>query len=221
MEKFVPKYRNGAWPAGGVLHVYVCPRAGVDDDLLELAQRCRSAISEYPIDPQYPDVPGDPGWLHLTVEMIADTPTSAISDEEKAKLVSELTQELTGLPGFGTEVGPPIGNVAGCVLDVWPEDQVRELGSRVRAAVVRARGEDAIQHSGGRPHMSIGYSYAAASSDKLNSKLRNTVIPRRASLWIDRVYLLDVMWTERPIGSDGTLGWQMTWTCVAEIPLAG
>ncbi|GAA2442937.1 hypothetical protein GCM10010433_50180 [Streptomyces pulveraceus] len=157
MEKFVPKYRNGAWSAGGVLYVYVCPRAGVDDELLELAQRCRSAISEYPIDPQYPDAPADPGWLHLTVEMIADTPTAAISDEEKRKLVSELTQELSGLPGFGTEVGPPIGNVAGCVLDVWPEDKVRELGSRVWTAVVRARGEDAIQHSGGRPHMSIGY----------------------------------------------------------------
>ncbi|MFJ4572125.1 2'-5' RNA ligase family protein [Streptomyces sp. NPDC088846] len=221
MEKFAPKYRGGAWPAGGVLHIYVCPRAGVDDELLELAQRCRSSIGEYPIDPQYPAAPGDPGWLHLTVEMIADAPTAEISDEEKAKLVGELTQELSGLPPFGTEVGPPIGNVAGCVLDVWPEDQVRELEHRVRAAVVRARGEDAIQHSGGRPHISLGYSYAAASSDKLNGELRNTVVPRRAPLLIDRVHLMDVTWTEQPIGPDGTLGWQMTWTSVAEIPLAG
>jgi hypothetical protein len=95
------------------------------------------------------------------------------------------------------------------------------LETRVRAAVIRARGDDAIQHSGGRPHISVGYSYSPANSDPLNSRLRNTVTPRRAPLTVDRVHLLNVIWEETPLSPQGTLGWQMSWESVAEIPLAG
>ncbi|MEV0577193.1 hypothetical protein [Streptomyces sp. NPDC050392] len=73
----------------------------------------------------------------------------------------------------------------------------------------------ALQHAGGRPHISLGYSYASASSDPLNGELRNKVLPRRATLLVDRVHLLDVAWT-----FDETLGgWRMAWEPVAEFPL--
>ncbi|MEU2573597.1 hypothetical protein ACIP3B_24660 [Streptomyces anulatus] len=58
-------------------------------------------------------------------------------------------------------------------------------------------------------------SYGTASSDPLSSELRNKVVPRRASLLVDRVHLLDVAWTF----DEGLDGWRMTWEPVAEIPL--
>ncbi|QNE74483.1 hypothetical protein [Streptomyces finlayi] len=57
--------------------------------------------------------------------------------------------------------------------------------------------------------------HGTASSDPLNSELRNKVVPRRASLLVDRVHLLDVAWTF----DEGLDGWRMTWEPVAEILL--
>ncbi|MEU8482301.1 hypothetical protein [Streptomyces sp. NPDC048641] len=57
--------------------------------------------------------------------------------------------------------------------------------------------------------------YGTASSDPINSELRTKVVPRRATLFVDRVHLLDVAWTfDEELG-----GWRMTWEPVAEIPL--
>lgn len=63
--------------------------------------------------------------------------------------------------------------------------------------------------------------YGPASSDPLNSTLRNQVVPRRAPLTVDRVQLVDVSWAQVPLGADGEPGWQMSWTNVAEILLTG
>jgi hypothetical protein len=60
----------------------------------------------------------------------------------------------------------------GAVLDVWPDAQAVALQERVRAAIRTTRGDAALQHVGGRLHMSLGYSYDSASSDSLNSRLR-------------------------------------------------
>lgn len=101
------------------------------------------------------------------------------------------------------------------MLDVWPEADTVALIGRIRSGIRKARGDDALQHSGGRPHVSLGYSYHSASSDPLNSELRNAVVPRRAKFRVDRVHFLDVAWTfDEELG-----GWRMTWEPVAEIPL--
>ncbi|MER5210980.1 hypothetical protein ABT063_10455 [Streptomyces sp. NPDC002838] len=100
----------------------------------------------------------------------------------------------------------------------WTSGRRRTVAliERIRSAIRKARGDEALQYSGGRPHISLGYSYGSASSDPLNSELRNRVIPRRATLFVDRVHLLDVAWTfDEDLG-----GWRMTWEPVAEIPLA-
>lgn len=65
--------------------------------------------------------------------------------------------------------------------------------------------------------MSLGYSYASAESDALNSTLRNTITPRKAPLRVEAVHLLDVRYDIEP----DTGGCRMTWESLAEIPLAG
>lgn len=216
VEPFVPKFRGRPWVSGmRALHVYVLPRPGVDDELLGLAETCRPILGGYPIDPQCGIDPSDADLLHLTCEMLADVPAAEYDEAALTEVVDALRAELSDVPAFTTEAGPPIGNVAGAVLDVWPEKATVALIERTRSAIRKARGDEALQHSGGRPHISLGYSYGTASSDPLNSELRNKVVPRRATLLADRVHLLDVAWTF----DDELGGWRMSWEVVAEIPL--
>lgn len=216
MEPFVPKFQGRPWPSGmRVLHVYVLPRPGVDDELLSLAQTCRPILLGYPIDPQCGGDPSDAGVLHLTVEMLADVPSAEYDEAARADLVNALGAELADVPAFTTKVGPPIGNIAGVVLDVWPEADTVALIERTRRAIRKVRGDKALQHSGGRPHISLGCSYGSVSSDPLNAELRNEVVPRRATLRVDRVHILDVAWTF----DEDLVGWCMTWEPVEEIPL--
>lgn len=217
MERFTPKFQGRPWVDGmEVTHAYVLPRARVDDELIALAHACRPALLDYPIDLACPPEPGDPGTLHLTIEMIADAPTAEISDGERSDLVNALHKELADVAPFVTEVGPPIGNIAGAVLDVWPEDQAVALQKRVQAAIRAARGDGALQHNGGRIHCSLGYSYDTMNPDRLNSALR-ALTPRRAPLHVDTLHLLNVRYD---IAADHG-GWRMSWEPIAEIPLGG
>ncbi|MFI1314561.1 2'-5' RNA ligase family protein [Streptomyces albidoflavus] len=216
MDRFVPQFQGQDWVDGmRVLHVYALPREDVDRDLLALTQQIRPHMQGYPIDP----VTSETGFaeLHLTLEMIADAPATDIPETERAELVAALAREVAPLPPISTQVGPPLGNVAGVVLDVDPDEEVVVLQDRVRAAVRSARGEAALRHSGGRPHLQAGYSFGTTSSDPLNGVLRNEVATRRAPLEIDRVHLLDVRWG---LAGD-TGGWRMSWTPVAEVRLEG
>ncbi|MEU8954908.1 hypothetical protein AB0C93_11445 [Streptomyces sp. NPDC048518] len=216
MEPFVPKFQGHPWASGmRALHVYVLPRPEVDDGLLGLAEACRPILGGYPIDPQCGSDPSDAGLLHLTCEMLADAPSTEYDEAALDQLTGALRAELSQVPAFTTYAGPPIGNIAGAVLDIWPETDIVSLIERIRSAIRKVRGDEALQHPGGRPHISLGYSYGAASSDPLNSELRNKVTPRRAPLLVDRVHLLDVAWTfDTELG-----GWRMTWEPVAEISL--
>ncbi|MEU8542957.1 2'-5' RNA ligase family protein [Streptomyces sp. NPDC048717] len=214
MDAFVPKYQGHPWPSGtGVLHVYALPRPGADDDFLDITRACRPVMGDYPITPQYPNSEGDAGLLHLTLEMLADAPTTAYNPPALRQLTDALEQQLADVEPITTMAGPPIGNRAGIVIDVWPDEDIIALTDKIRTAIRQTRGDTALRHSGGRPHISLGYAHAAASSDPLNSRLR-AITPRRAPLHIDRVHLLDVTWT-----LDGHGGWRMSWTPIAEIPL--
>ncbi|MER5549993.1 2'-5' RNA ligase family protein [Streptomyces sp. NPDC002589] len=217
MERFTPHFQGRPWAEGTeVTHAYLVPRAGIDDALLALAHACRPALLDYPIDPAYPAQAGDPGTLHVTVEMVADAPTAEISPADQRALVNALHKELADVAPFDTEVGPPLGNRAGAVMDVWPEAQAVALRERVRAAIRATRGDSALLHDGGRLHMSLGYSYDAANSDPLNSRLR-AITPRRAPLSVDTLHLLNVRFAIAP----DTGGWRLSWEPIAEIPLGG
>ncbi|MFB6984500.1 2'-5' RNA ligase family protein [Streptomyces sp. NPDC056304] len=175
-------------------------------------------MTPYPIDPQVPDCPADPCWLHLTVEMVADAPAAAISGPERADLVAALTDALGDFAPFEIEAGPPIAGVSGAVLDVWPDGRAVALQDRVREVIRTVRGEHAVMPTAGRPHFSLGYAYAEADSDPLSSVLRTTITPRRAALFVDRVHVVDVEWFRAAMPS-GVEGWRMSWESVTVIPL--
>ncbi|WP_432112711.1 hypothetical protein [Streptomyces sp. S1] len=218
MEKFVPRFQGRTWPSGtAVLHIYGLPQPGVDDKLLSLARSCVPLMKEYPIAPQLSGTGDDAGLLHWTVEMLADAPADDYDQEALRQLVDALTTALASIKPFTTEVGPPLANASGAVLDMWPEEEAEAVREATRTAILKARGEAALQHSGGRLHISLGYADGTGSSDRLNSLLRNEVVPRRAPLFVDRVHLLAVTWTE----DETSGGWRMSWDSVAEIPLGG
>lgn len=217
MERFTPRFQGQQWVDGmEVTHAYLLPQAGIDDELLALAHACRPVLLSYPIDLASPAQASDPGTLHVTIEMVADAPTADIGPAAQRALVDALRTELADVAPFTTEVGPPIGNRAGAIMDVWPDAQAVALRERVRAAIRTARGDAALLHDGGRLHMSLGYSYGTANSDPLNSQLR-AITPRRAPLSVDTLYLLNVRFAIAP----DTSGWRLSWEPLAEIPLSG
>jgi hypothetical protein len=150
------------------------------------------------------------------MEMVADAPTAEISPAAQRDLIDALHKELTDVRPFVTQLGPPIGNKAGAVLDVWPEGEAVALQERARSAIRTTRGPRALQHDGGRLHCQLGYSFRAANSDPLNSRLR-AVTPRRAKLRVKSLHLLNVRFAIAP----DTGGWRLSWEPLAEIPLRG
>lgn len=68
MERFTPQFQGKPWADGmEIIHAYVLPRPGVDDELLALAHVCWPALLGFPIDPAFPATAGDPAvhssWL--------------------------------------------------------------------------------------------------------------------------------------------------------------
>ncbi|MFE2426930.1 hypothetical protein ACFXJ5_09275 [Streptomyces sp. NPDC059373] len=207
MKRFTPRFQGGPWPDGArVLHVYVLPEADLDTDLIALAAACRTAMAPYPIRP-LPD-----GLLHVTVEMVADTTSDKISATERDTLADSLRSHLDGVAPFQVMAGSPIANRAGALLDLTPDADLLDLRSRVRGALVAARGPQTLQHQGGRHHLALGYAGAETDSDPLQSALRS-ITPSHAPLTIGAVHLLDVGFREHPDS------WELSWDPVATIAL--
>ncbi|WP_188302200.1 2'-5' RNA ligase family protein [Streptomyces sp. CBMA123] len=212
MEKFVPKFQRSPWPDGArVLHVYAVPNLQVDHQLARLVGECRKAMLPFPITPI-----GD-GTLHCTLEMVADTTADKITAEERGALLGALRKHLADAGPLEITAGSPVANRVGAFLDLSPDDGLLDLRERVRAAIREVRGPGALLHDGGRPHISLGYSWATASSDELQTALRR-ISPSHAPVHVSGVQLLDVQFRQhsRP---NGQTAWELSWELVAELPL--
>ncbi|MEU4113353.1 2'-5' RNA ligase family protein [Kitasatospora sp. NPDC028055] len=214
MERFVPKFQGADWPDGGAraLHVYAVPDLTAHPDLARLVGECHEAMAGFPITPMT-------GTLHCTIEMIADTTSDKITDTEREVLVDALHRHLADVGPLQVTVGSPVANKAGGYLDLHPDGELVTLRQRVREAISEVRGPGALVHTGGRPHISLGYAYDTASSDALQTALRR-ISPSHAPLRIAGVELLDVLWRQQPRPGGGT-AWELSWEPVATIPLPG
>ncbi|MFC8449337.1 2'-5' RNA ligase family protein [Kitasatospora sp. NPDC057223] len=213
MERFVPKFQGRPWPDGArALHVYALPDLDSDRELARLADTCREAMRAFPIS-----VLAD-GLLHSTVEMIADTTADRISAAERDELTAALREQLAGTGPLLVTAGSPIANRFGAFLDLHPDEGLVALRERVRETVRAVRGPTALQHDGGRPHMSLGYARGEGDSDRLQTALRQ-ISPSHAPLHVANLHVVDVRFRELPCG-DGETGWDISWEPVAVIPLA-
>ncbi|MEU8924640.1 2'-5' RNA ligase family protein [Kitasatospora sp. NPDC048545] len=213
MEKFVPQFQGSPWPDGArVLHVYAVPDLRVDLPLARLVGECHKAMLPFPITPI-----GD-GTLHCTLEMVADTTADKITAEERDVLLRALRKHLDTASPLEITAGSPVANRAGAFLDLSPDDGLVDLRERVRAAIREVRGPGALLHDGGRPHISLGYAWATASSDELHTALRR-ISPSHAPVRVTGVQLLDVQFQRRP-RPNGETAWELSWEPVAELPLA-
>lgn len=211
MKRFTPSFQGRPWNGDRVLHVYALPDQDTDAALLALADACHAAMAPYPIRALGND------QLHLTVEMITDATADAIGESEREVLVEALREKLAAAEPVHTEIGHPYSNRAGVLFDVWPDQDLLNVRALVRDAVREVRGDDAVLHDGGRPHMALGYSWDTADSDPLNSTLR-AITPRRVPVTISRLYLLDVTFTQQPL-ADGHSSCDISWTPIAALPL--
>ncbi|MFJ5071539.1 hypothetical protein ACIQC7_34495 [Kitasatospora sp. NPDC088556] len=212
MERFVPHFQKAPWPDGArVLHIYAV--LGLEDNpaLARLVRACHTAMLPFPITPL-----GD-GALHCTLEMVADTTADKITAEERDALLDALRKHLAGAGELDLVAGSPVANRAGAFLDLSPDDGLLDLRERIRAAIREVRGPGALLHDGGRPHISLGYSWATASSDELQTALRR-ISPSHAPVHVSGVQLLDVQFRQHP-RPNGQTAWELSWEPVAELPL--
>ncbi|MEU4300285.1 hypothetical protein [Kitasatospora aureofaciens] len=212
MEKFVPKFQGAPWPDGArVLHVYAVPNLQTDLPLARLVNECRDAMTPYPITPIGDDT------LHCTIEMVADTTADKIAPEERDDLVAALHTHLAFTGPLEVTAGSPIANRAGAFLDLSPDERMVDLREHVRNAIREVRGPGALLHDGGRHHISLGYAWAEASSDALQTALRR-ISPSHVPVRFTALQLLDVQFQQVP-RPGGELAWELTWEPVAAISL--
>ncbi len=217
MKKFVPHFQGAPWPDGArVLHVYALPAPdalGAGAKLANLVGACREAMTPHPITAL------EDGLLHCTIEMVADTTAERIGPAERAELAGALRDHLTGSAPLTVRAGSPITSRAGAFLDLGPDEGLVDLRERVRDAVRAVRGADALQHDGGRAHMSLGYAWAEGDSDPLQGALRR-ISPSHADFHVGSLHLLEVGFRTVPRGA-GATGWEISWEPVAQIALGG
>ncbi|MFE4869519.1 2'-5' RNA ligase family protein [Streptomyces sp. NPDC056682] len=198
------------------LHVYAVPDLALDTDLGTLVEACRRVMEPFPILSLHD------GLLHITLEVVADVPSEAVSAAERADLIAALETSLADTPPFTVLAGSPVASKAGAFLDCWPDDGLTSLHQKVRSAVQAVRGPGAVVYSGGRPHCGLGYSYAAADSDPLQSALR-AISPSHAEFTVNQVVLVDVTFTltETASPAEGTQpAWDFDFTPLHTIALS-
>ncbi|MFF4344934.1 2'-5' RNA ligase family protein [Kitasatospora sp. NPDC001540] len=218
MEKFTPKFQGQDWPdrsgpgsGARALHVYAVPDLDANPELARLVAECHRAMAPFPINLMT-------GTLHSTVEMVADTTAEVITAAERADLAAALRHHLAGAAPVEVTVGSPVANRAGAYLDLHPDRELVALREQVRAAIAEVRGPHALRHPGGRPHITLGYAWATASSDALQTELRR-ISPSHAPLTFSSVQLLDVLWRQQP-RPDGQSAWEISWDLVETFPFA-
>lgn len=220
MEQFVPNFRGEPWsadrlgPGAGAraLHVYAVPDLTADQDLGALVGQCRTAMKGHPI------LPAEDRYLHLTLEVVSARHADQVGDAERADLLEALLAALARVDAFTVTLGSPLAGRAGALLDVHPDDDVDSLHRTIRCAVQNTLPTDVL-YPVPPVHMSLGYSYAAGDSDRLQSALRR-IRPGHATMTIASVQLLDVLFRPVPV-EDGHLAWNLSWDHVATIPLRG
>jgi 2'-5' RNA ligase len=218
MKSFEPRFADRPWNSGeSVLQVFAVPDVSVDHALSVLIKACRTAMKPFPIRPLSNEK------LHVTLEMVTDVPADRIPAAERAELITSLENHLADIPAFRFLAGSPVANKAGAYLDCWPDDDLNTLHHAVRSAVRAVRGPQAVSYSGGRPHCSLGYSWANGDSDALQSVLR-AISPSHAPFTVAGVVLAEVTFTLTEIASapEGTqAAWDFAFTPLHTIALTG
>ncbi|GAB7189283.1 hypothetical protein ATKI12_9114 [Kitasatospora sp. Ki12] len=166
VEKFVPKFQGAPWPDGArVLHVYAVPNLQADLPLARLVSECRGAMSPTR-SPRSATArctapsrwsPTPPPTRSPRRSATTSSPPCARTWPSPARWRSRPVSDRQ--PGRGVP-GPS------------PDERLVDLRERVRDAIREVRGPGALLHDGGRHHISLGYAWAEASSDALQTALR-------------------------------------------------
>ncbi|WP_285752435.1 2'-5' RNA ligase family protein [Lentzea sp. NBRC 105346] len=193
------------WPEDWTkLHVYFVPDP---TEIKPLADAYRDVIEDLDCVARQPDE-----WLHSTVMVIDDIPARDVTAEQRAELANRLQQTLAELPAFTLSAGPAIAGRSTIALDLVPDRDFRNLVDRVRSAAAGVFGEDKVQYSNGRPHITLAYATGDGDSGVIAGRLRGAT-DLRATLTVDTVRLVDVL-------VDADL-FQFRWEELAVIPLRG
>ena len=177
------------WPHGWTkLHLYVVPEL---HEITPLVDLYREVIDQFDFISPVRDE-----WLHATVQMIDGRPARAVSPDQRDELEARLRDQLGQLPTFTLTAGGAVANRSSVVLDLTPDRDFAEIIHRGRAVIRDVLGDNAINYSASRPHITLGYARGPGDSGVVQSKLRNST-DQRPRLTVTEVRLVDV--TQDPV----------------------
>ncbi|MFB9907842.1 2'-5' RNA ligase family protein [Allokutzneria oryzae] len=185
-----------------LLHVYFVP------DPVEIApvvDAYRDVLDEVDCVARQPDE-----WLHATVLMVDGIPTRDVTEQQRADVEQQLRQVLGGLDAFTVTCGPALAGRSSIALDLVPDKDFMELVTLAKTAAGAVFGKAAVQYSGGRPHISLGYATGDGDSGIIQTTLR-AATDLRATLTVDAVRLVDTHFDRDLV--------QFRWEDLAVIPL--
>jgi hypothetical protein len=204
MHAFTFRHGTAPWPAGlTLLHVYALADVARSQEVAALVRGCQAATRGEPLAHVADE------WLHITLCQIA-MPARTVDARQRVALAAEIGQALRGTGPCLVTVGPPVRVATGVILGVGDDGALADVRDLVSAGADAVLGAGMAVGNAGPLHLTESYAYADADDARIDSRLL-AVRPRRASLLVDAVDLVDVA-----ADQDAKT---ITWSPVARIPL--
>jgi 2'-5' RNA ligase len=121
-------------------------------DVHRLAAEYRSALA--PLGSALTLIPDQ--WLHLTMQGIGFV--GETGEEDVRAIVEAARDRLAAVPAFGLRIGPEVIDPEAVLLNVHPDQPVRDVRNAIRAAIGDVLGSIPEKAEGFTPHVSVAYS---------------------------------------------------------------
>ena len=194
------------------LHVYALPTRDEQPALLQLIDRAAEVCARF-VDT---NVPVREEWLHATVRMVS-LDAREIEPERRTALVESLAASVADLSPLTLHVRELIATDAG-VLVTFDDDEGtagadgawHRMSVRVREAIGRSCGPEAVGFDPKPPHVSLTYCSRATDSAPIQEALLG-VPHAREPFYVAALHLVDVL--------QDADAHTYTWRHLARIPL--
>lgn len=201
---------ESAWRPGETrLHVYALPTRAEQPALLQLIDRAGEVCARFGDT----NVPVREEWLHATVRMVS-LDAREIEPGQRTALVESLAASVADFSPFTLHVCEPVATDAGVMLAfddaAESDDAWSHMSARVRSAIGRSCGAEALGFDPKPPHVSLTYCSHATDSAPIQDALL-TVPHAREPFLVDALHLVDVV--------QNVDEHTYTWRHIARVPL--
>ncbi|MET9566808.1 2'-5' RNA ligase family protein [Streptomyces tauricus] len=169
-------YWRPGWSVGRRFYTWHLTFEG-QGDVHRLAAAYRSVLA--PLGDMVTPIPDR--WLHLTMQGIGFVGEAREGDIHA--IVDAAQVRLATIPAFDLQIGPAVLDPEAVLLNVHPENRVRDIRNGIRDAIGEVLGEVPEKPEGFTPHVSVAYSAGDGSAEPIARVLAEIdLTPARARI---------------------------------------